>query len=347
MLCCLRICSLRTCSFKADANRQPGHNTDCRSRRTSAGRLCFSRAALFASLLVPAIAVSAQTQAVNPAFPLPDAPLPVIKHANAKSGPCRVIPKSESAGNALSETGSSFIATVAGFAPAEPTAPTPAADTPAQAVAPNDLPPCPPQPLINFYQRFLNGPEVKPLTPKEKARLAVKNLLDPFNAVTILANAAIAVGSDSHSPYGPGMPGFARVVGVSYSEDLTGEFFGTFLIPSIVHQDPHYHRMPNATIRRRIFHAIAQVGWTQGDNGKGMVNYANLLGFPIDAEIANLYVPGEKTNLPSTATRVAIGWALAPTDNFITEFLPDLARRIHVRVVLVQEIINQVAKTEP
>ncbi len=43
-------------------------------------------------------------------------------------------------------------------------------------------------------QRFINGPEVKPLTPKEKARLAVKNLLDPFNAITILGTAAIAVG---------------------------------------------------------------------------------------------------------------------------------------------------------
>jgi hypothetical protein len=77
------------------------------------------------------------------------------------------------------------------------------------------------------------------------------------------------------------------------------------------------------------------------------VNYANLAGFPIDLEIANLYVPGERTNLPSTATRYASGLALAPTDNFITEFLPDLARRIHVRVVLVQRIINQVAHTEP
>jgi len=53
------------------------------------------------------------------------------------------------------------------------------------------------------------------------------------------------------------------------------------------------------------------------------------------------------TNLPSTAERVVTGWALAPTDNFVTEFLPDVARRIHVRIVFVQQIINQVARTEP
>jgi hypothetical protein len=338
----------RACSLRYDEKPELAYLENRPSRCAGTRRCQLPRLVIFSSLLVAATGIgSAQTQPTNPASSLPDAPLPIIKHGNSKSGPCRVIPKSESAGIALSETGSGLIAAVAGFPPIEEAAPSATSGRPAEPVSPLELPPCPLPPLINFYQRFINGPEVKPLTPKEKARLAVKNLLDPFNAVTILANAAIAVGSDSHSDYGPGMHGFAKVVGVSYSEDLTGEFFGTFLIPSIVHQDPHYHRMPNATIRRRIFHAISQVGWTQGDNGKGMVNYANLLGFPIDAEIANLYVPGEKTNLPSTSIRVAAGLAIAPTDNFVTEFLPDIARRIHVRIVLVQEIINQVARTEP
>lgn len=304
-------------------------------------------------LVVPSLFLSlspmgrGQTRPLSPAVPLPDAPLPIIRHENSKSGPCRVIPKSESAGIALTETGSGFIATLVGVPPAEAPSQSAASATPSEAVPPHELPPCQPMAIINFYQRFMNGPEVKPLTPREKAHLAVKNVLDPFNAVTILGNAAITIGYNSHTAYGPGMHGFGKLVGVSYCGDMTGEFVGTFLIPSIVHQDPHYHRMPRATIKRRILHAIVQVGWTQGDNGKGMPNYASILGFPIDAEISNLYVPGAKTNLPSTATRVATGWALAPTDNFITEFLPDIAKRIHVRVVLVQQIINQVAKTEP
>jgi hypothetical protein len=201
-------------------------------------------------------------------------------------------------------------------------------------------------PIINWYARFLDGPQVKPMTPKEKAWLAVRNIADPFNTVTILGSSAIAVGSDSHSAYGPGMTGFGRYVGVSYAQDMTGEFFGTFLIPSIMHQDPHYHRMPTASIKRRIAHCIYQVVWTQGDNGKGMVNYADVVGFAIDDEIGNLYVPDRETNLPASAERYGTGLALAPVDNFITEFLPDVARKIHVRVVLIQRIINQVAKTD-
>jgi hypothetical protein len=141
------------------------------------------------------------------------------------------------------------------------------------------------------------------------------------------------------------MSGFGKYVGVSYTQDITGEFFGTFLIPSIVHQDPHYHGMPNASYPRRVRHAIAQVFWTQGDDGKGMWNYANLVGFAIDDEVSNLYVPGRETDAPASASRYGIGLATAPIDNFVTEFMPDVARHIHIRVVLIQRIINQVAKT--
>ena len=200
-------------------------------------------------------------------------------------------------------------------------------------------------PVINWYARFLNGPQVKALTPLQKAHLAARNLVDPFNLLTIGAEAAISVAANSHSPYGPGIHGYERYVGVSFTQNMTGEFFGTFLIPSIVHQDPHYHRMPNASIKRRALHTVTQIAWTQGDNGKAMLNYADLVGFAIDDEIGNLYVPGQQTNMRASAERYATGLATAPIDNIITEFLPDVARHIHVQIVVIQRIINQVART--
>ena len=68
--------------------------------------------------------------------------------------------------------------------------------------------------------------------------------------------------------------------------------------------------------------------------------------FAIDDEVSNLYVPGRETDLPASAQRYAIGLATAPIDNFITEFLPDVARHIHVQIVIIQRIINQVARTD-
>ena len=101
-----------------------------------------------------------------------------------------------------------------------------------------------------------------------------------------------------------------------------------------------------ASIKRRAWHTITQVFWTQGDNGHPMLNYADLVGFAADDAISNLYVPGQQTSLSASAERYGIALATAPIDNVVTEFLPDLARRIHIRVVLVQRIINQVARTD-
>jgi hypothetical protein len=207
--------------------------------------------------------------------------------------------------------------------------------------------PCPPLvPLIDWYARFLNGPQVKPLTPKEKGWLAIRNLIDPFNAVTVAGTSAIYVGINSHSAYGPGIKGFVENGAVTYSEDGISEFFGTFAIPSLVHQDPHYHRMPEASVRRRIIHAIAQVAWTQGDDNRGMINYGNLLGYAIDGQLENFYVPGIQTNAGATTARYFIGLGTAPADNLVTEFIPDVARHFHFRVALIQRIIDQVARTD-
>jgi hypothetical protein len=266
---------------------------------------------------------------------LPDAPAPQASPVAAPSpiGLCQL----RNAGAAVSAEASLRALAAAGLAETGVDSAAPAVIKPA---------PCPALlPVINWYARFENGPQVKPLTPKEKAWLAVRNVIDPFNILTIVGEAGIAVAANSHSPYGPGMMGFEKDVGVSFSQDVTGEFFGTFLIPSIAHQDPHYHRMPDGTIPRRIVHAITQVAWTQGDNGRGMVNYADLVGFAIDDEIGNLYIPGQQTDLPASAERYATGLATAPIDNFITEFLPDVARHVHVQVVIIQRVIDQVART--
>jgi hypothetical protein len=264
----------------------------------------------------------------------PNAPEPNVKSEGARGPdwPCQV----RAAGQAASLVGAASAFRALGYElpPAH------------QPTAKPGSPTCP-SPGMNWYKRFTNGPQVKPLTPKEKAWLALRDVVDPFNLVTILADSAIAVGSDAHSPYGPGMAGFARNVGVSFTQDMTGEFINVFAIPSVVHQDPHYHRMPHASIPRRAGHAVLQVLWTQGDNGKGMLNYGNLLGFAIDDEIGNLYVPNRETNLPASAERYAIGLASAPIDHFFSEFVPDVASHIHVQIVVIQRIINQVAKTSP
>ncbi|HEX3437435.1 MAG TPA: hypothetical protein VHT24_11765 [Pseudacidobacterium sp.] len=201
-------------------------------------------------------------------------------------------------------------------------------------------------PTYDPFQRFLSSSEPHPMTPKQKAILAGKDVVDPFNLLTIGGLSAISVASDSHSAYGPGMEGWSKLSGVSLTQDMTNEFLGTFLIPSIAHQDPHYHRMPNASYKRRIAHCIYQVVWTQGDDGKGMFNYASVVGGAFEEAISDAYVPYRETGWSSATQRYGTALATNPIGNFITEFLPDVARHVNIRAVFVQRIINQVARQE-
>jgi hypothetical protein len=202
------------------------------------------------------------------------------------------------------------------------------------------------QPNIPTFTRFLNSATPMPLTAKQKFRLAVNNVKDPSNLLTIGGLSALTIMTDSHTADGPGFPGFAKNAGVSLTQDMTGEFFGTFLIPSIVHQDPHYHRMPNLSLTRRILHVLDAVVIAQSDTGVPMFNYATVVGTICTNSLGNVYVPGRKHSFGASAARISTSLATDPIGNAITEFVPDLARRINVQVVLVQRIINRVAIAE-
>lgn len=227
------------------------------------------------------------------------------------------------------------------------TPPTPDAKMAKEKALKHKVHPCRPSDLTcppTNRQFVLNSRSPLPiLTPKDKLILAARNFSDPFNLGLMAFTNGISVASDSHGPYGPGMKGYGKAVGVGLTGSLTAEFFGTFAIPVVAHQDPRYHRMPEASVKRRIWHAISRTVVSQSDHGRTIPNYSTLMTYPITNEFANMYVPDIQRDAASTGKRIAIGYATDPIGNLLAEFLPDIGRRIHVRSVFIQQIINKVA----
>lgn len=222
--------------------------------------------------------------------------------------------------------------------------------------------PCANRPLVPGASPPLQGPppfceknpiqpivtlRAKELTSDEKGVLALRNFVDPFNLLTIAGYSAIVIASNSHSPYGSGFAGFGRLTGYGLAQDAQGEFLQTYAIPSLVHEDPRYHRMPGRPFKYRLGHAIAHTFVARHDDGSNMPNYATLLTYPITAELSNLYIPGVQTDAASSGRRVAIGLATDPAGSIVAEFLPDVARRVHIHIVFVQEILNQMITGAP
>jgi hypothetical protein len=246
--------------------------------------------------------------------------------------------------------------------PQTPTTPTvlvPPAQAPAAPLGPTTVLPCAKQerrrnfPIVfapsaqptcqDPLQLIVDTGYVQPLTSNQKGLLAFKAVIDPFNLLTIATFSGVSVAADSHSVYGPGFPGWGRLAGYSLGEDVQGEFTGVYVIPSLVHEDPRYHRMPKATTSRRIEHALIHTFVSQHDDGSLMPNYATLINIPLSAEISNLYVPEIGTNVPDTAKRVLVGYATDPIGPLVAEFLPDFAKRVHIHIVFAQQILNRLA----
>jgi hypothetical protein len=197
--------------------------------------------------------------------------------------------------------------------------------------------------LIYPYQRFLDTNIAVPLNWKQKGYLAAHFTTDPSALGTVVGISAISTAADSHSAYGPGLKGFGKLAGISVLQNATAEFFGTFAVPSLTHQDPRYYRMPQKPFGKRLLYAASRSYISRSDDGRTIPNYGTLAAYPIVAELSNLYVPGIQSDGASTAERILTGLALDPVNNIVNEFLPDLASRVHVRIIFVQQILNNIA----
>ncbi len=196
---------------------------------------------------------------------------------------------------------------------------------------------------VDQLQLIVETGSITPLTSKQKGLLAIRAVTDPFNLLTIATFSGISVAADSHSVYGPGFAGWGRLAGYSFAEDAQGDFTGIYVLPSVFHEDPRYHRMSKSSVKRRIEHALIHTIVSQHDDGFVMLNYATLINIPLSAEISNLYVPEIGTNVPDTAKRIAVGYATDPIGPLVAEFLPDFAKRVHVHIIFAQQILNRIA----
>lgn len=205
------------------------------------------------------------------------------------------------------------------------------------------LEPCPHHTIPLREERFTTGTQAQHLTVKDKARMAERDLTDPYDAASVAADSSISLATSPTSRYGTGATAYGKSVGVGLAQDSSSEVTNTFLIPSLTHQDPQYHREPGASKMHRVEHCFVEVAWTESDSGKGMPNYSNLVGSPGDQELADFYVPGVRRSAVATAERYGTSMGFAPVDNLVTEFAPDIASHVHLKSAFWQDVVDKVA----
>jgi hypothetical protein len=194
------------------------------------------------------------------------------------------------------------------------------------------------------FQRIQGPEQHAPLGVSGKFRLAVANVSDPFAIITTALDSEFGDATDGHTKLRTGMAGFGQRFGASMAGQATSEMFSTFLISSIFHQDPHYHRDPAAPTRTRIGKALAYVFVTRSDSGKRMFNFAEVLGTTSSSIVEGTFHPEWEKGPGAAAGRIAISIGSDAAWNLMTEFLPDVARHLNPRWMLLRRLADRASE---
>lgn len=171
---------------------------------------------------------------------------------------------------------------------------------------------------------------IPPLTAGQKFKVVGRSLIDPSEFVLIGVVAGQGQASDSNPTYGQGAQGYAKRYGTAYADNAIENFMASAVVPSLLHQDPHYYQLGHGSFVRRAGHALARVVITRTDSGKKQFNYSEVFGAGIAATISTYsYHPESERSFGNVAGvwSTQIGWDVA--SYMIKEFWPDLRKKHH------------------
>jgi hypothetical protein len=169
---------------------------------------------------------------------------------------------------------------------------------------------------------------VHPLTARGKFRLFVKDKTDPFTIGWVAFEAGLAQASNDFPEYGQGAAGYGKRFGAGLADEAAAGFFGTFLFPSVLHQDPRYYRLGTGPFKRRLGHALIRPVLTHRDSGGRAFNWSGLLGSIATSSLSNAYYPEENRGVGETFSRVEMSIPFSMIDEIVNEFGPDLEKKI-------------------
>jgi len=78
--------------------------------------------------------------------------------------------------------------------------------------------------IPNFYVSYV--PHAAPLTAKQKFKLAMRTVVDPFTFLVVGGTAGVEQAQNHFFEYGQGAEGYAKRFGANYADTVTGTFIG-------------------------------------------------------------------------------------------------------------------------
>jgi hypothetical protein len=166
------------------------------------------------------------------------------------------------------------------------------------------------------------------LSPGQKFQLFVDNSVSVHTIMASALGSAIGQAENSPTGFGQGWDAYGKRFGSSLARGASGEFFGTFVLASALHEDPRFFPEVNPGFVHGVKYSVQRLFVTRNDAGRDTVNVSGLVG-PLMAEgLANVYWPDRNRTAGDTLLRYGIGLVTRAGGNMIREYWPVLYRKM-------------------
>jgi hypothetical protein len=169
-----------------------------------------------------------------------------------------------------------------------------------------------------------------PFNSWQKFKLAANSSVSISTIGSALIASAFDQAINSPAGYHQGGEGYAKRFGADMARSASANLFGTFLIASVLHEDPRFYVRKHLSFKQSLKYAAVRVAVTRSDRGERVVNFAGLLG-PLAGEgLADTYYPEGNRGVGSTFTRYAsdLGWKFG--GNLLRQYWPSINRKLRL-----------------
>jgi len=166
------------------------------------------------------------------------------------------------------------------------------------------------------------------LSTGDKFKLFVDNSASVSTLVGSALSAGIGQAENSPRGYGQGAEGYGKRFGASMARTASNEFFGTFVLASMLHQDPRFFPQADPTLGGSAAYAVKRIFVTRNDDGHEVANWSGLLGPAMGEGLANAYWPEDERTVGKTFERYGIDLASRAGFNMFRNYWPVLFKKL-------------------
>lgn len=169
-----------------------------------------------------------------------------------------------------------------------------------------------------------------PLSVKQKFELFADESIAPSRFMGAAFGAGIDQARNALPDYGQEIGGYGKRFGSSIATSASDNFFGTFVLSSLLHRDPRYFVTLHGGVGHRIGYALSRIVISRKDDGTQAANWPGLIGPLLAESLANSYLPAKEQTAGKTFERY--GWRIGvnTASNVLKEYWPTIFRSLRL-----------------